>query len=105
MTSGWISKQSVEIPVLCIRDLEEGSDDFKLAMSWASPSSVLPKKGKNYLATIINGVQLVLTQEGHPILATVFRGLIAYEASGGRDRLISFNSVDSFNRYFTIRRD
>jgi hypothetical protein len=105
MTFGWISKQSVEIPVLCIRDLEEGSDDFKLAMSWASPSSVLPKKGKNYLATIITGVRLVLLKRGHPILATVFIGLIADEASGGRDRLIGFNSVDSFNRYFTIQRD
>lgn len=105
MTAGWISKQSVEIPVLCIRDLEEGSDDFKLAMSWASSSRVLPKKGKNYRATIINGVQLVLLEEGHPILSTVFRGLIADEASGGMERLIGFNSVDSFNRYFTIRGD
>lgn len=105
MTSGWISKQSVEIPVLCIRDLEEGSDDFKLAMSWARSSQVLPKKGKTYKATLIDGVQLVLTQEGHPTLATVFRGLIADEASWGRESLIGFNSVDSFNRYFTIRRD
>ena len=101
MISGYISRQSVEVRLLCTKDTEECSDDFKVPYKWIDPSKVLPKAGIEYQALISYGIRLTYDKDKCPSFCLSFQCTI-YTNRYTRDRLIVFSSLEALNRYFTI---